>query len=1176
MTTEIVEAKIKEKQQSVYATLSGTSSNYDHHDLYQNISTPYTIGEKGAGAIYWASKYEFEHDSQRGPFPDYLEVKLISAGRKDVVLGKTLIPRILLTQEQICGRAWFPCALTEPASGFGSIRFSIFYTPPAAGNKHIILVKIVECKKLTSSIPSMKPSPYCVVSILPDPKGLNISRTTLHANSENPKFNETLTFSDDKFDFDNEISIFVFGQLANELDIHGHVRIPMSIIKPNEKFEREMPLSPIIQLNTDKRTRSSISTLASDNAKHAQMQEKSILKKFHSSDYSNGKIHKWQSQYAPTASSCIFCLGLIPKNSNIKNCAECHGTCHRVCSKYCVNSCGVHTMVQLNFFKEDIPVYKFENYMRFFKNVMSDNFVLVNLIEKNREEAAKSLIKVCDSLNCVHEYICSLLKYEIGQSESLGTLFRNNSMASKSVECYFKYQGMTYLKEILRDPIIEFLKGDLDGELDPTRLDNATEQSPKNLANLMSFCDKLLNAIISKQESFPKPMQGILYDVSRHVLSRFSDPQAAYSAIAGFVFLRYFAPAILGPNLFDITNDFIPEKKKRTLTLAAKTIQNLANLTTFGKKEPFMIPMNQFLEPRILKMTAYLTDISQQAPLREAAYGKKAKKADAEPQLAKVVEIFRDTIERGVKNDEFQNLAAFKDLDESIKELMIPRFIEYDIPTIANSILVENLVAPASPIRDLKPQLMKEDSNVTMKSSGTSDSTTDDLERTMTFNKIDKLELPSVRNSVARKPRPVSIADSEMRSLTIRRGEENTRKQSVDYDLFIPKELTSALMSRAVSTDQILPIESVKNIVAGTSSLTVSDPRQSELSLQVPVGLMSNDVSFIETENNKNSVVVDSRASVADNSKDKRASFIDPSKSRTSQVVFESNSNRTTAISIDKNTFFNKPGGKDLKSLFSVIETAVATANQFDTSFQSTVICHDCKKPTDGDYLVIDGKSFHLDHFKCFVCKKDAKDGAKIFDDKLYCIEHYLEHSKDKVCYRCDMQWTKGDQIVKAVDSLWHATCFTCAVCDCTLNKGFVPHDGLPYCPEHYKRFIGLVCDGCGLVIDNEFIVVNGMKYHKECRSCKVCDQSIANKNYVLMNEHIYCQDHFASVMKCTRCRDSIKDGEYISVPMRDATLLFHEDHFSCEVCNCQLTPKSYFITPSKNVRCRKCIFITE
>lgn len=47
------------------------------------------------------------------------------------------------------------------------------------------------------------------------------------------------------------------------------------------------------------------------------------------------------------------------------------------------------------------------------------------------------------------------------------------------------------------------------------------------------------------------------------------------------------------------TDEFVVDhpgvRAQRTLTLVAKSLQGLANMTTFGVKEPWMEPMNEFL-----------------------------------------------------------------------------------------------------------------------------------------------------------------------------------------------------------------------------------------------------------------------------------------------------------------------------------------------------------------------------------------------------------------------------------------------------------------------------------------------------------------------------------------------------------------------------------------------------
>lgn len=63
------------------------------------------------------------------------------------------------------------------------------------------------------------------------------------------------------------------------------------------------------------------------------------------------------------------------------------------------------------------------------------------------------------------------------------------------------------------------------------------------------------------------------------------------------MFLRFLVPAVLNPRPFGHAAAHPPAPQaQRTLTLIAKTLQGLANMTLFGGKEPWMAVMNPFLQ----------------------------------------------------------------------------------------------------------------------------------------------------------------------------------------------------------------------------------------------------------------------------------------------------------------------------------------------------------------------------------------------------------------------------------------------------------------------------------------------------------------------------------------------------------------------------------------------------
>ena len=99
-----------------------------------------------------------------------------------------------------------------------------------------------------------------------------------------------------------------------------------------------------------------------------------------------------------------------------------------------------------------------------------------------------------------------------------------------------------------------------------------------------------------------------LIEISNAVVPRF--PEAKYTAVGAFVFLRFFCPAIVAPEVEGLVDSTPTKEMRRGLLLIAKVIQNLANNVLFGAKEPFMVPLNDFLVQNINSVVAYLHEIS--------------------------------------------------------------------------------------------------------------------------------------------------------------------------------------------------------------------------------------------------------------------------------------------------------------------------------------------------------------------------------------------------------------------------------------------------------------------------------------------------------------------------------------------------------------------------------------
>lgn len=132
------------------------------------------------------------------------------------------------------------------------------------------------------------------------------------------------------------------------------------------------------------------------------------------------------------------------------------------------------------------------------------------------------------------------------------TIFRGNSMATKGLDVFMKSCAWEYLNTVLSPLVKEIMTSRKACEVDPTRVDK-NESIEKNFKNLEGVVVSTIKTIFSSASSCPKPLGELFGHIRQQVLSKFSNnPTVSYTAISGFIFLRFFCPAILAPKLFGL------------------------------------------------------------------------------------------------------------------------------------------------------------------------------------------------------------------------------------------------------------------------------------------------------------------------------------------------------------------------------------------------------------------------------------------------------------------------------------------------------------------------------------------------------------------------------------------------------------------------------------------------
>jgi len=116
-----------------------------------------------------------------------------------------------------------------------------------------------------------------------------------------------------------------------------------------------------------------------------------------------------------------------------------------------------------------------------------------------------------------------------------------------------------------------------------------------------------LNRIYESSKDCPLPLKIIALYLQNEVTKIY--PNAKHSCVGGLIFLRFFCPAILAPDIFGLVDE-VKNEARRGLVLISKIIQNVANGLEFGKKEPFMEELNPFINENIERAKKFFDEIT--------------------------------------------------------------------------------------------------------------------------------------------------------------------------------------------------------------------------------------------------------------------------------------------------------------------------------------------------------------------------------------------------------------------------------------------------------------------------------------------------------------------------------------------------------------------------------------
>uniref|UniRef100_A0A8C8IDB6 Ras GTPase-activating protein 1 n=1 Tax=Oncorhynchus tshawytscha TaxID=74940 RepID=A0A8C8IDB6_ONCTS len=244
-------------------------------------------------------------------------------------------------------------------------------------------------------------------------------------------------------------------------------------------------------------------------------------------------------------------------------------------------------------------------------------YALAHVCGQDRTLLASILLRIFRHEKTEAPLLRTLNDREINMEDEATTLFRATTLASTLMEQYMKATATPFVHHALKDTILKIMESKQSCELNPSKLEK-NEDVNLNLAHLLNILSELVEKIFMAAEILPPTLRYIYGCLQKSVQQKWpANTTMRTRVVSGFVFLRLICPAILNPRMFNIIADPPSATAGRTLTLIAKSVQNLANLVEFGAKEPYMEGVNPFIKNNKHRMIMFLDELGNVPDLPE-------------------------------------------------------------------------------------------------------------------------------------------------------------------------------------------------------------------------------------------------------------------------------------------------------------------------------------------------------------------------------------------------------------------------------------------------------------------------------------------------------------------------------------------------------------------------------
>uniref|UniRef100_A0A8C7UA97 RAS p21 protein activator 2 n=1 Tax=Oncorhynchus mykiss TaxID=8022 RepID=A0A8C7UA97_ONCMY len=248
---------------------------------------------------------------------------------------------------------------------------------------------------------------------------------------------------------------------------------------------------------------------------------------------------------------------------------------------------------------------------------------------RERYEAVLPVVRLLLHHSRLVPFVSAITVLELENTQEANTIFRGNSLATRCIDDMMKIVGRSYLTVTLKPVLDEICDSNKTCEIDPIKLKEG-DNVEVNKENLQGYVQKVFSSITQSSSSCP-PLMCDVFRSLRHMASkRFpDDPHVQYSAVSSFVFLRFFAVAVLSPHTFQLRPHHPDLEVSRTLTLISKTIQTLGSWGSLSKNKLVCMnvsyqPLQHFLDEISSNVSKESSGVEDSVVLKEGEIQKRA------------------------------------------------------------------------------------------------------------------------------------------------------------------------------------------------------------------------------------------------------------------------------------------------------------------------------------------------------------------------------------------------------------------------------------------------------------------------------------------------------------------------------------------------------------------------